>query len=171
MAKTTRKVTTLALTTGALTAGLLLSLAGCALFGSEPTGADSAATTSTEQPAPGQSAPTTASTPRTDAASVAAVGAMTAYVQHHDDETAWWNGLSQYLSPEAKFVIEGTDPAQIPATRITGEAIATPASATSVSVLVPTDAGQYRLDMSTRGDEGEAGVWVVSGFTAPEGTR
>lgn len=166
MKKTTRNVAALALSTG-----MVISLAGCTLFGGEPTGSDVAAPTSTEQPAPGQSAPTTASTPRTDAASVAAVEAMTAYVQHHDDEATWWSGLSPYLSPEAKFVIEGTDPAQIPATRITGDAIATPASASSVSVLIPTDAGQYRLDMTTRGDDGTAGVWVVSGFTAPEGTR
>lgn len=165
MTKITHNVAALALSTG-----LVIGLAGCTLFGHEPPGSDSAAT-STEQPAPGQSAPTTASTPRTDAATVAAVEAMTAYVQHHDDEATWWNGLSPYLSPEAKFVIEGTDPAQIPATRITGDAIATPASASSVSVLIPTDAGQYRLDMITRGDDGTAGVWVVSGFTAPEGTR
>lgn len=166
MKKITRNVAALALSTG-----LVISLAGCTLFGGEPTGSDNAATTSTEQPAPGQSAPTTSSEERTHAASVAAYEAMTAYVQHRDDETAWWNGLAPYLSPEAKYIIAGTDPTQIPATRLTGDAIATPASASSVSVLVPTDAGQYRLDMTTRGDDGTAGVWVVSGFTAPEGTR
>lgn len=166
MTKITRNLAALALSTG-----LVIGLAGCTLASGDPSGSDVAAPTSTEEPAPGQSAPTTASTPRTDEASVAAVEAMTAYVQHHDDEATWWAGLSPYLSPEAKFVIDGTDPAQIPATRITGDAIATPASASSVSVLVPTDAGQYRFDMTTRGDDGAVGVWVVSGFTAPEGTR
>ena len=58
----------------------------------------------------------------------------------------WWAGVSPLLSPSAVVAYAGTDPAEVPAHRVTGAArVGTSPSAFLASVFVPTDAGDYAV--------------------------
>lgn len=132
---------------------------------------------STAAPSPVSSTSTTprplvtASTSPADAAKGAseiAVKAMLAFTDHKRAQDVWWADFSQYLSPDAAYVWEGTRAVRVPASSVTGEPVTSVNSGTSVSVLVPTDAGQYRLDMIRRVEVGATGgPWLVFAMTLP----
>ena len=62
---------------------------------------------------------------------------------------AWWKDLKGQLSPEAREVYEYTDPAEIPALKITG-----PGEESNndnphvVTITFPTTAGKFGVDLS-----------------------
>lgn len=138
-------------------------LTGCA------TNPDAAATPT---PTVTAQAPTTSPEDATQAAADAeqvAVAALTAFVNHGRSQEEWWADFSQYLSPEALYVWEGVRADRVSASAITGEPITTVVDGTFVTVILPTDAGSYRLDMAKRVSEaGSGGTWLVFEMTAPE---
>ncbi|MCE0768723.1 hypothetical protein LWC35_38385 [Pseudonocardia kujensis] len=71
----------------------------------------------------------------------------------------WVDGLIPYTTPEYVGTLTGVDPANIPATRVTGSATATQVSPASVVADVPTDA----LTLQVTVVDTEAG-WRVSGY-------
>lgn len=78
---------------------------------------------------------------------------------------AWWKGLRPHLSASAQNDYVGTDPARVPARRITGPARLTPASLPALArVAVPTDAGIYLVLLSRTPGQ----PWTVQRLTAPE---
>jgi hypothetical protein len=84
-----------------------------------------------------------------------------AWVNHRPGITGeqWVAGLRPFTSDEYLGVLVGVDPANIPATRITGEPRAVRVAARSVQVQVPTDALTLTvLVVST--DDG----WRVAGY-------
>lgn len=145
-----------------VTLGAVLVLSGCV------NNSDSTNTSAENTPTPVPSVADTAAPTDVDAAQAAAVAAMTDYLARERTPEDWWAKLSPHLSPEAAYYIEGTNPARIPASTMTGEASATASSATLVTVTVPSDAGTYTLVMTKRGDQGVSdSPWIVFSFTPP----
>lgn len=64
-----------------------------------------------------------------------------AWVNHPEGITAqqWMAGLRPYTTDEFLGVLAGVDPANVPASRVTGPAVATRVSPRSVEATVPTD--------------------------------
>ncbi|WP_424937772.1 MULTISPECIES: hypothetical protein [Bacteria] len=111
------------------------------------------------------------STPPEEAKSGAesvAVAALTAFVDHKRPQEQWWADFSQYLSPEALYVWEGVRADRVMASTITGDPVTTVVDGTFATVLLQTDAGGYRLDMTRRvSPESTGGVWLVFEMTPP----
>lgn len=133
----------------------------------------SAASDSASVPEPTHTAqkPTTspeAATQAGNAAEAVAVAALTAFVDHERPQQEWWADFSQYLSPEALYVWEGVRADRVAANAVTGAAVTSVVDGTFVTVILPTDAGSYRLDIAKRVSEGgSGGAWLVFEMTAP----
>jgi hypothetical protein len=131
---------------------LLLSLsllAGCGSVEERPAFTPSATPGSSSSaallPSPTPSAPEIPADGRASAAAEA-VAAMSDFVAHDQPYKAWWGAFSEHLTGAAAQGFETIDPAQIPATKVTDEGqVAGFPDGTSATVLVGTDAGQYRL--------------------------
>lgn len=98
-------------------------------------------------------------------ASAIAAKALTAFVDRGRPYDVWWPDFSQYLGPEALYAFEFTDPAKVPASTVTGPPIVAAApSATEITVLVPTDFGQYSVTLNRQNRDGE---WTITRLTPP----
>ena len=92
---------------------------------------------------------------------------MAAFADHDRSYVEWWADVSQYLGYEATAAYEYTDPMNVPASTVTGDPqVVSAPTATEMSVLIPTDIGQYRIDLNRQAIGGQ---WTVSRFTPPEG--
>jgi hypothetical protein len=92
----------------------------------------------------------------------AASTAVAAFARPDLTAPAWWGGLSPLLTPAAVVAYAGTDPAEVPAHRVTGSARAgTSRSPFLASVFVPTDAGDYAV-LLVRTDA--AAPWLAERF-------
>lgn len=88
-------------------------------------------------------APTAAPTSQQSAADVA-VRVMTAYARPDLSAQAWMDGITPYLSQAGAAAYEGTDPAQVPVSTVTGPGTIMPAAtAYALNVSVPTNNGTY----------------------------
>ncbi|MGW9114526.1 hypothetical protein [Microbacterium sp. NPDC055683] len=100
------------------------------------------------------------------AATDAAVKAMTAFARPSLDYDTWWAELEPLLTVQAAQDYAYVDPAAVPASSVTGPGvIVDDTSAYLARVEVPTDAGTYTIIVS-RADAGSP--WLVSRFTPPE---
>lgn len=80
----------------------------------------------------------------------------------------WWAELSPLLDPAAVEAYAYTDPSQVPASRVTGDGqVSAAPSATEITVLVPTDVGQYRVRLY-RQSAADDQPWLVHSLTPPE---
>ena len=119
---------------------------------------------STGTPLPG-------STLRLDGAARAAAVAdaaqvMRLFVRRSVPADRWWRDLVPYLSPQTAQDFRHTDPARVPASRVTGPGVVLTDSVPLVArVSVPTDAGVYLLVLS-RTDESP--TWDAERITPPE---
>ncbi|HET9142538.1 hypothetical protein [Actinophytocola sp.] len=70
-----------------------------------------------------------------------------AWVNHPAGVTneQWLNGLRNYTTEEQLAVMATVDPANVPASAVTGKAVATESYTTSVDVHVPTDGGTVSI--------------------------
>lgn len=116
-------------------------------------------------PAPGESAPDTL-VPGDDAgARSAAVDALSDFVARERSYEDWWRAFAPHLTPEARQAFEFTDPAAIPAASVTDDGTLSAApDGTSVSVLVGTDVGQYRVELVRQSVDAP---WLVDRLTPP----
>ena len=124
-------------------------------------------TTSTARSVDGLSpAPDTMDPSGAEDASAVARSAMEAFVQNQLPYDEWWAGLSPYLDGDALVAYEFTDPSLVPASSVTGEPrVSSAPDATQITVLVPTDVGQYQVLLNRQAVGGE---WTVSRLTPPE---
>ena len=100
------------------------------------------------------------------AASDAAAEAMTLFARQDVDAQTWWSELVPLMSARAAQDYRYVDPANVPATRVTGAVKLLPQETPTVArVRVPTDAGVYLLVLSRTAAEPR---WVVERFTPPE---
>ena len=97
----------------------------------------------------------------------AARAAMTAFARPELDHDAWWAGLEPLLTQQAALDYAYVDPANVPATALTGPAtVVEETSAYVTTVEVPTDAGPYAIIL-TRQDA--AAPWLTARITPAEG--
>ncbi len=101
----------------------------------------------TTQPAP-------AATKAAESSAVTAADTvMTTYAQPSLSPEAWAQQMTPLLSQSGAIAYEGQDPTTIPATKITGDGTILPgATNVALTVLVPTDAGDYTVALSRSGD-------------------
>ena len=117
----------------------------------------------TEVPAPLPS-PTWDQASRGDATATA-TKVMTTFVDHRQDQAAWWAELEPMFSPLAAADYTGTDPAQVPAREVSGTAeLVEVSSAFLAQVQVPTDIGAYQVLLSRTGD---GQPWLVERLSPP----
>ena len=69
----------------------------------------------------------------------------------------WTRGIQPFVTPALAAGLAQTDPARVPATKVTGEAVLLTASATSAQVRVPTDGGSIVVTLKRAG----SGPWQV----------
>ena len=94
---------------------------------------------------------------------------VAAFARPSLDYDTWWAELSPLLTQQAQQDYAYVDPANVPATGVTGPAaVVDETSAYVASVEVPTDVGTYTLVL-TRVDA--ASPWLASRFTPPEGVN
>lgn len=163
-----------------LAAGVALAVGGCS--GDQPAPADPPAATSgsiraQEPPAvqgpsdQDEERPAAAPAPTWDEAAragalAAATTAVTAFARPRADPQTWWADLAPLLTPAAAAAYAGTDPRNVPARSVTGDAVLVDdASAYLVGVQVPTDVGACTVLLSR---EGQGSPWLVEQLVPPE---
>jgi len=101
-----------------------------------------------------------------DAALDTAQKAMTDFARPGLDDKQWANDLARWLTPQATADYSAVDPANVPATRVTGPATLTVDEANGYGVMasVPTDAGTYTLQLLRTGPKAP---WKVNRLTPP----
>ncbi|MCY1676833.1 hypothetical protein OVA06_19370 [Pseudarthrobacter sp. SL88] len=101
-----------------------------------------------------------------DAAVDTAQTAMADFARPGVEDKQWANDLARWLTPQATADYSAVDPANIPATRVTGPATLTVDEANGYGVVaaVPTDAGTYTLQLLRTGPEAP---WKVNRVTPP----
>lgn len=82
------------------------------------------------------------------------------------EDKQWANDLARWLTPQATADYSAVDPANVPATRVTGPATLAVDEANGYGVVasVPTDAGTYTLQLLRTGPEAP---WKVNRLTPP----
>lgn len=99
----------------------------------------------------------------------AATRVMRAFARPRVPEARWWADLAPLLSTQAQLDYAGTDPASVPASRLTGRArVAQVPSVRVVRVQVPTNAGTYTVTLSRRD---AASAWLAERLAPPERPR
>ncbi|GAB3868549.1 hypothetical protein GCM10028801_44660 [Nocardioides maradonensis] len=110
--------------------------------------------TSSQGTSTSSSTSTASTTPSTDAVSAART-VFTTWDQPTLDYGTWWTQLQPLLSPAGQQAYAGTDPANIPALKITGPYRLDPKApddpATTALVHVQTDRGPFALFMEHAG--------------------
>ncbi|MHA7174847.1 hypothetical protein ACX80B_17465 [Arthrobacter monumenti] len=100
-----------------------------------------------------------------------ATQAMTYYARPKLDAERWAEELSPLLTPKAAESYGYTNPANVPATEVTGEAAVVPPpegvapSPRVITIEVPTDAGAYKVVLSRQGNDSP---WKVERINPPQ---
>ncbi|MGG6382470.1 hypothetical protein [Paenarthrobacter sp. NEAU-H11] len=120
--------------------------------------------------APGGTAPATIVIAWDQASKDAAVDiaqkAMADFARPGLGEEQWANDLARWLTPQATADYSAVDPANIPASRVTGPAMLNVDEANGYGVMaaVPTDAGTYTVQLLRTRKESP---WKVNRLTPP----
>jgi hypothetical protein len=119
--------------------------------------APSSSTTSGE---PTSSAPTTTTPPLAppDASKGSPVDVATSFVAAwattDRGEAEWLAGMRPWTTTELVLSMSGIDPAQVPATKVTGDAALTATKGDTATVSVPTDGGRVAVELVR-----QSGAW------------
>lgn len=145
-------------------AGILVAVTGCVSPSPEPETTQTA--TPTTVPAPTN----TVAPDALDEGVRVAEHAMAAFADHNRSYDEWWAALSPMLTNDALVAYEDTNPARVRPSQVTGEGVVASApNFNRMSVLVPTDVGQYAIELIRQGDNNPDGTppWFVDRFTPP----
>jgi hypothetical protein len=86
-----------------------------------------------------------------------AVAFTRAWADHNRPATEWWARVSRYADPELAAQLKTTDPANVPASKVTGPPHPVAVYYASASVEVPTDAGTVVVALVSDGHR-----WLVT---------
>lgn len=100
-------------------------------------------TTTTSTSAPSASSPVTK-----QSATAVASAFVRAWSSDGGSRDAWYAAMERWASPELLRSLASTDPEQVPADRVTGDAQLVSSAKTSATVLVPTDGGEVLVTLS-----------------------
>ena len=151
---------------GALALGIMLILTGCTDTGTEKRPAPPVSATKTPVPQVTNTVPPA----DLDEGVKVAEQAMKAFADHHRTYEQWWADLSPLLTDDALLAYADTDPARVRPSQVTGAGVVAGApNFNQMSVLMPTDIGQYTIDLLRQGveDEGGTSSWFVDRITPP----
>lgn len=92
--------------------------------------------------------------------------AMADFARPAVEERQWANDLARWLTPQATADYSAVDPANIPASRVTGPAALSVDDANGYGVMaaVPTNAGTYEVQLLRTGKDAP---WKVNRLTPP----
>ena len=95
-----------------------------------------------------------------------AQNAMADFARPSVGDRQWANDLARWLTPQATADYSAVDPANIPASRVTGPAklAVDEANGYGVTAAVPTNAGTYTLQLLRTGQDAP---WKVNRLTPP----
>ena len=111
--------------------------------------------------------PPEAGTQSQNDAIAAATTVMTTFAQPQLSAEEWWNAMLPLLSQQGAYAHEGTDPALIPVTAVTGAGeILEGSTEVTLIVRIPTDAGPYNITL-TRPDS--SSPWLAERIRPAEG--
>lgn len=82
---------------------------------------------------------------------------VTAWSTTTHGETPWLTGMKRWGTPSLISALTGTDPAQVPATRVTGDAALKSIKGATATVSVPTDGGRIAVDLVN-----QSGTWKAN---------
>ena len=101
-----------------------------------------------------------------DEAADVAENAMTDFARPAVEDKQWANDLARWLTPQATADYSAVDPANIPASRVTGTATLDVDEANGFGVMaaVPTNAGTYTVQLLRTGKDAP---WKVNRLTPP----
>lgn len=80
-----------------------------------------------------------------------------AWADHNRPAADWWARVSKYADPEFAAQLKSTDPANVPASKVTGPPHPVAVYYASASVEVPTDAGIVIVEVVNNGH-----TWLVT---------
>jgi hypothetical protein len=129
-------------------------------------GPSAAASPQVPAPVPSTTAATSAASgvPANQSVTRVATAFAQAWSSSGRSQQEWTRGIQPFVTPALAVGLAQTDPARVPATKVTGEAVLLAASATSAQVKVPTDGGSIVVTLS----RASSGPWRVSDV-APAG--
>jgi hypothetical protein len=92
--------------------------------------------------------------------------AMSDFARPRAEASQWANDLARWLTPQATADYSAVDPANIPATRVTGPArlIVDEANGYGATAAIPTDAGTYTLQLLRTAKDSS---WKVNRLAPP----
>ncbi len=92
--------------------------------------------------------------------------AMSDFARPRTEASQWANDLARWLTPQATADYSAVDPANIPATRVTGPArlAVDEANGYGATATIPTDAGTYTLQLLRTAKDSP---WKVNRLTPP----
>jgi len=114
--------------------------------------------------AAGMTPTSAASASGSESVTLVATGFAQAWSSSGRSQQEWTLGIQPFVTPALAAGLAQTDPARVPATKVTGEAVLLTASATSAAVRVPTDGGSIVVTLT----RAASGPWQVSDV-APAG--
>lgn len=120
--------------------------------------------------APGATPPATMGVPWDEAskksAREVAEQAMSDFARPRTEATEWANDLARWLTPQATADYSAVDPANIPATRVTGPVTLTvdEANGYGATAAIPTDVGTYIVQLLRTAKDSP---WKVNRLTLP----
>lgn len=82
---------------------------------------------------------------------------VTAWSTTTHGEASWLASMKRWGTPSLLSSLTGTDPAQVPATRVTGDAALKSIKGTAATVSVPTDGGRIAVDLVN-----QSGTWKAN---------
>jgi len=101
-----------------------------------------------------------------EAAKEVALKAMTDFARPGLSKTQWANDFARWLTPQATADYAGIDPANVPASAVTGPATLTvdESNGFGATAAVPTDIGPYTVQLLR---ENQDAPWKVNRLTPP----
>jgi hypothetical protein len=151
---------------------LIAAAAGLAACSTGPTRADPAPETTVSAPARTVESPgdDDAGTDEPTVAPRQATDTIDAYVRAwarpHLSHEAWLTSVLLYTTPEYGRILATVDPANVPATTITGPVTVRTSTTAAVTADVPTDAGLLRVTVVARDS-----IWLVTATELQRGAR
>ena len=121
-----------------------------------------AATTTPSDPTTAESvtaSPSSTTPTKVTAGSPVAVATafVTAWSTTTHGEASWLAAMKPWGTPSLLSSLTGTDPAQVPATRVTGDAALKSIKGATATVSVPTDGGRIAVDLVN-----QSGTWKAN---------
>ncbi|MBT2519069.1 hypothetical protein J7E29_16630 [Streptomyces sp. ISL-90] len=104
----------------------------------------------------------------TEASAIAAAEhVMTLFARPALDAQAWIDGLYPFLTQQAGYAYESTDPVNVPCKQVTGSGTVTgEPTEFAVIVQVPTDAGLYNVSLTRTGPDA---AWLADRIRPAQG--